>query len=67
MYVRESFRNFIGWSNEPIFKFNGTINRQNSVYRTTENQNITEEREVNVPGTSVWCGVPSRGNLGTSS
>jgi hypothetical protein len=61
---RESSPDFIVWSDEDTFKLNGTVNHHNCVYQATENPRVTEERAVNLPGVSVWCGLSSRGLIG---
>jgi hypothetical protein len=60
---RESFPDSNVWSDQVTYKFNGTMTGQNCVYWATENPNLTEERAVNLQGTSVWCGRSSRGML----
>lgn len=61
---REHFQDSIVWSDEATFKLNGTINRHNCVYWADHNPNIFEEKSVNLPGVSVWCGLSSRGIIG---
>jgi hypothetical protein len=39
---KESFPDFIVWSDEATFKFNGTVNQHNCVYRASENLHVTE-------------------------
>ncbi|KAJ4430139.1 hypothetical protein ANN_22349 [Periplaneta americana] len=62
---REDFQDLIVWSDEATFKLNGTINRHNCVYWTNENPHIFQEKGVNLPGVTVWCGLSSRGIIGT--
>jgi hypothetical protein len=40
---RESFPNFIVWSDEANFKLNGTVNQHSYVYSATENPRVTFE------------------------
>jgi hypothetical protein len=47
--------------NEPVFKLNGHVNRHNSIYWASENPRIDLERDLNVPGISVWVGLSSYG------
>jgi hypothetical protein len=63
--IRESFRDVIVWFDEATFKFNCAINRHSYVYWATEYSNVTQERAVNLSGTSVWCGMPSEWMLGS--
>jgi hypothetical protein len=55
------------WSDDATFKPTGTINRHNCVYCAIENPNLTEERTVNLPRTSVWCGMSSTKSMPLSS
>jgi hypothetical protein len=64
---RKSFPDFTVWSDEANFKLNGTINRHKCVYWATGSPNLMEEGTFNLPGTSVWCGMPSRAMLGPFS
>jgi hypothetical protein len=64
---RKSFPDFIVWSDEATSKLGGTIDRHNCLYWATESPNLMEDGTVNLPGTSVWCGMPSRAILGLSS
>ena len=52
------------WWDEATFKLNGKINQHNSVYWTNENSNIVEEKAINVPGVTIWCGLSSRELIG---
>jgi len=61
--IREN-EEFVGkmvWSDEAQFKLNGTGNQQNCVYWAPENPHVHEEKEVNLPGLNVWCGLSLRG------
>ena len=44
----------VWWSDEATFKMNGYINRNNYVYWSTDNPNIVIEKELNLPGVTVW-------------
>ena len=35
------------------------------MYWTNENPNIVEENTFNLPGVAVWCGLSSRGLIGS--
>ena len=52
------------WSDESIFKLNGTVNRHNSVYWASENPNLRYEAEMNAPGVCVWAGIWYGGIIG---
>jgi len=57
--VRED-EEFVGkmiWSDEAQFKLNGTVNRHNCVYWAPENPHVHVEKEVNLRGLNVWCGL----------
>ena len=41
-----------------------TVNRHNCVYWVPENPHVHVEKEVNLPGLSVWCGLSLRGLTG---
>ncbi|KAJ4429538.1 hypothetical protein ANN_21707 [Periplaneta americana] len=60
----EDFQDLIVWSDEDTLKLNGTINRHNCVYWANENPHIFQEKTVNLPGVTVWCGLSSRGIIG---
>ena len=49
----EAFAGKVVWSDEAQFKVNGTVNRHNCVYWSTENPHIHLEKHVNLPGISV--------------
>jgi len=64
--VRED-EEFVGkmvWSDEAQFKLNGTVNRHNCVYWAPENPHVHVEKEVNLPGLNIWCGLSLRGLIG---
>ena len=42
------------WSDEAQFKLNGTVNRHNCVYWSSENPHIHLGKHVNLPGLTVW-------------
>jgi hypothetical protein len=42
----------------------GAINRHNCTYWALDNPHVTEQRHVNLPGITVWCGLTSEGLLG---
>ena len=52
------------WSDEVTFKVNGHVNRHNSVYWYETNPREILEKEVNVPGITVWGGISSSGMIG---
>ena len=54
----------VWWSDEAIFKINGHINRHNCVYWSTKNPNIVIEKELDLPGVTVWCAIFSSGIIG---
>ena len=62
--IDESFLDKIWWSDEAMFKLNGRINRHNCVYWAASNPRIIIEREVNLPGVTVWCAMSSKGIIG---
>jgi hypothetical protein len=43
---------------------NGAINRHNWTYWALDNPRVMEQRHVNLPGITVWCGLTSEGLLG---
>ena len=64
--VRED-EEFVGkmvWSDEAPFKLNETVNRYNCVFWAAENPHVYVEKEVNIPGLSVCCGLSLRGLIG---
>jgi len=60
----EEFVGKMGWSDEAQFKLNGTVNRHNCVYWTPENPRVHVEKEVDLPGLNVWCGLSLKGLIG---
>ena len=54
----------IWWSDEATFKLNGNINRHNCVYWADSNPRVILERDVNLPGVTVWCAIASEGIIG---
>ena len=54
----------IWWSDEACFKLNGHINRHNCVYWSHENPRVVIEKEVNLPGLTVWAAISSNGIIG---
>ena len=52
------------WSDEATFKTNGHVNRHNCVYWSEENPHEIIEKELNVPGITVWGGITSAGLVG---
>ena len=52
------------WSDEAPFKLNETVNRYNCVFWAAENPHVYVEKEVNIPGLSVCCGLSLRGLIG---
>lgn len=52
------------WSDEAKFKLNGEVNRHNCSYWATENPHFTHRHRMNLPGTTVWCGLSSEGIVG---
>lgn len=62
--VEVEWVNRVLWSDEAIFKLNGSVNRHNCVYWEEENPQVTIERELNLPGVVVWAGIWSGGLVG---
>lgn len=54
----------IWWSDEACFKLNGHINRHNCTYWSHENPYVVLEKEVNLPGITVWAAISSSGVIG---
>ena len=48
------------WSDEATFKLNGHINRHNCVYWNEDNLHHVIQKDVNLPGVTVWCPYPLR-------
>ena len=44
-----------------MFKLNGYINRHNCIYWRDNKLNEIIEKDVNLPGVTVWCGISSQG------
>jgi hypothetical protein len=53
------FLGMMFWTNDVLFKMNGTVNRHNCLYWSSENPNVRVDKAVNIPALSVWCGVSS--------
>jgi hypothetical protein len=51
------FLGMVFWADEAIFKLNGTVNRHNCMYWSSENPNVHVDKAVYLPGLSVWCDV----------
>ena len=51
------FLNHIIWSDEACFKLNGRVNRHNCVYWSDSNPHEILQRELNLPGVTVWGGA----------
>ena len=54
----------ITWSDEAVFKLDGSVNRHNSVYYSTENPHKIVEKGVNSPSLCVWAGLNVNGLIG---
>lgn len=52
------------WTDEAIFKLNGTVNTHNCVYWADANPHFIVESELNAPGVCVWAGIWPRGIIG---
>jgi hypothetical protein len=52
------------WTDEAIFKLNGTANQHKCVYWSSKNPNVLIDKAVNLSGPSVCCGVSSKGAVG---
>ena len=59
-----AFPEKIVWSDEAIFKLNGSINRHNCTYWALQNLHVTMEHHLNLPGVTVWCGISALGIVG---
>ena len=55
----DDFQDRILWTDEAQFKLNGSVNKHNYVYYSTENPNLVEEVPINSPGVTVWGGISS--------
>ena len=60
----EDFIDNIWWSDEATFKLNGHINRHNCVYWAEANPHVIIEKDVNLPGVTVWAALSSNGLIG---
>ena len=60
----ETFQDKIWWSDEACFKLNGHINRHNCSYWSHDNPHVVLEKEVNLPGVTVWAAMSSNGIIG---
>jgi hypothetical protein len=58
------FLGMVVWTDEATFRLNGTENRHNCVYWSSENPNVHVDKAVYLPGFSIWYGVSSRGVVG---
>ena len=63
-YEDPTYIDKVWWSDEAIFKMNGHINHNNCVYWSTDNPNIVMEKELNLPGVTIWCAISSSGIIG---
>ena len=52
------------WSDECKFNRNGTVNRHNCTYRSTENPHVKFTEPNTEEGMMVWCGLSSNGFVG---
>ena len=52
------------WSDEEIFKLNGSFNRHNRVYWASDSPEITTDGHINLPGICVWCVISSKDIIG---
>lgn len=64
VYANPQIVNQTLWSDEASFKLNGCINRHNCIYWSAENPGKIIDKEVNLPGITVWCGMSSEGIIG---
>ena len=58
------FLNHIIWSGEACLKLNGRMNRHNCVYWSDSNPHEILQRELNLPGVTVWGGLCISGLIG---
>ena len=58
------FPNKIVWSDEALFKLNGSVNRHNCTYWASENPHDVSKHHTNLPGVTVWCGLSAFGVIG---
>ena len=52
------------WSDEATIKLNGHINGHNCVHWNLKKQHHVIDKDVNLPGLTVWCAISSRGIIG---
>lgn len=52
------------WSDEAIFKLNGSVNTHNCFYYALENEHRIRNTQLNQPGVTVWGAICSRGLIG---
>ena len=64
LHEEDTMLDNIWWSDEACFKLNGTINRHNCVYWAANNPRVTVEKEVNLPGVTVWAAISPFGIIG---
>ena len=62
LHEEDTMLDNIGWSDETCFKLNGIINRHNCVYWAANNPRVTVEKEVNLPGVTVWAAISPLGH-----
>ena len=55
---------FILWSDQSTFRLNGMVNRDNCVYYSKENPNISIETQLQSPCVCVWAGMWAGGIVG---
>jgi hypothetical protein len=55
------FVNEIVWSGEVSFKLKRTVDRQIAFTGPVKIRTFMADKEVNLPGLTVWCGMSSRG------
>ncbi|XP_054449778.1 uncharacterized protein LOC129087027 [Pteronotus mesoamericanus] len=60
----ENFPTKIWWSDEATFKLNGHINRHNCVYWNEVNPHVILEKDINLPGVTVWAAISVMGIIG---
>ena len=60
----DTFINRIWWSDEASFKLNGHINRHNCVFWCADNPRVVLEKEINLPGVTVWAAISPQGIIG---
>ena len=60
----ETLQDKIWWSDEACFKLNSHIKRHNCTYWSHENPHVIMEKEVNLPGVTVWAAISCNGIIG---